>query len=212
MQTTRHRNRSHPARARPPSLLRRRVRPRPSARREPADYDVATDATPRQVMRIFPADLSPSARNSEWCWSRAQNATDIPDAPSDGTSQRRRGRDLPLRRRLLRWPPSRRSPLHQDPREDVQRRDFTINGMMLDPLHQRSVLDFVGGRDDLQSRNHSRHRRSRTPFRRRQTAHAARRAFCRALRLPDRSRDLGGDPETGAPNSPGLAANACAKS
>jgi poly(A) polymerase len=41
----------------------------------------------------------------------------------------------------------------KDPREDVQRRDFTINGMMLDPLvfgtTTNGILDFVGGRDDL---------------------------------------------------------------
>ncbi len=35
-----------------------------------------------------------------------------------------------------------------DPREDVLRRDFTINGMMLDPA-TNEILDFVGGRDDL---------------------------------------------------------------
>jgi poly(A) polymerase len=35
-----------------------------------------------------------------------------------------------------------------DPREDVARRDFTINGMMLDPVGGE-VLDFVGGRSDL---------------------------------------------------------------
>jgi poly(A) polymerase len=38
----------------------------------------------------------------------------------------------------------------KDPREDVQRRDFTINGMMLDPA-TNEVLDFVGGRDDLKA-------------------------------------------------------------
>ncbi len=38
----------------------------------------------------------------------------------------------------------------QDPREDVARRDFTINGMMLDPV-SGAVLDFVGGRDDLEA-------------------------------------------------------------
>jgi poly(A) polymerase len=38
----------------------------------------------------------------------------------------------------------------KDPREDVQRRDFTINGMMLDPATDE-VLDFVGGRDDLKA-------------------------------------------------------------
>ena len=34
------------------------------------------------------------------------------------------------------------------PRLDVQRRDFTINGLLLDPEGQE-VLDFVGGLDDL---------------------------------------------------------------
>ena len=38
----------------------------------------------------------------------------------------------------------------QDPREDVARRDFTINGMLLDPINGE-VLDYVGGRSDLAS-------------------------------------------------------------
>jgi poly(A) polymerase len=36
------------------------------------------------------------------------------------------------------------------PEEDVRRRDFTINGLMLDP-ETREVLDFVGGRADLEA-------------------------------------------------------------
>jgi poly(A) polymerase len=39
----------------------------------------------------------------------------------------------------------------EDPRKDVARRDFTINGMLLDPLTDE-VLDFVGGRRDLESK------------------------------------------------------------
>jgi poly(A) polymerase len=38
----------------------------------------------------------------------------------------------------------------RDPREDVQRRDFTINGLLLDP-EKNEVLDFVGGQDDLKA-------------------------------------------------------------
>jgi poly(A) polymerase len=37
------------------------------------------------------------------------------------------------------------------PQEDVQRRDFTINGLLLDPLDHDRVLDFVGGRNDLEA-------------------------------------------------------------
>src|SRR5207302_1718660 len=36
----------------------------------------------------------------------------------------------------------------RDPREDVERRDFTINGLLFDPV-KNEVLDFVGGRKDL---------------------------------------------------------------
>jgi poly(A) polymerase len=35
--------------------------------------------------------------------------------------------------------------------EDVQRRDFTINGLLLDPLNNDQVLDYVGGRADLEA-------------------------------------------------------------
>jgi len=38
----------------------------------------------------------------------------------------------------------------KDAREDVQRRDFTINGLLLDPLTSE-VLDYVGGRADLEA-------------------------------------------------------------
>src|SRR5439155_5742840 len=38
----------------------------------------------------------------------------------------------------------------RDSREDVQRRDFSINGLMLDP-EKNEVLDFVGGQDDLKA-------------------------------------------------------------
>src|SRR5437879_8717367 len=38
----------------------------------------------------------------------------------------------------------------KDPREDVQRRDFTINGLLMDPITSE-VLDFVGGREDLKA-------------------------------------------------------------
>jgi poly(A) polymerase len=36
------------------------------------------------------------------------------------------------------------------PEEDVRRRDFTINGLLFDPVEEH-VLDFVGGRKDLQA-------------------------------------------------------------
>ena len=37
------------------------------------------------------------------------------------------------------------------PEEDVERRDFTINGLLYDPV-ERSVLDYVGGQADIRAR------------------------------------------------------------
>jgi poly(A) polymerase len=119
--------------------------------REPADFDVATDATPQQVMQIFPqtyavgeqfgvvlvplestvatGDPAPHAERSNATVEVATFRSDV--GYSDG-----------------RHPDEVR--FTKDPREDVQRRDFTINGMMLDPA-TNEVLDFVGGRDDLKT-------------------------------------------------------------
>ena len=109
---------------------------------EPADYDVATDATPDQVMQIFPETYAVGAKfgvvlvpvpshneNEDEVVEVATFRSDI--GYSDG-----------------RHPDQVR--YSKDPREDVERRDFTINGLLLNPINQE-VLDFVGGRKDLES-------------------------------------------------------------
>src|SRR5262249_61669766 len=40
---------------------------------------------------------------------------------------------------------------YSSPQEDAERRDFTINGMFLDPLDGR-VIDYVGGQADLRAK------------------------------------------------------------
>jgi putative nucleotidyltransferase with HDIG domain len=123
--------------------------------REPADYDIATSATPTQVMEIFPETYAvgaqfgvvlvplPEAHRSndeDHVLSKAQ-AVEVATFRSDlGYSDGRRPDEVRF---------------SQDPREDVARRDFTINGMMLDPgvgeITAGEVLDFVGGRNDLEA-------------------------------------------------------------
>jgi poly(A) polymerase len=116
--------------------------------REPADYDVATSATPVQVMEIFPETYAVGA----------QFGVVLVPLPDD---QRPRGNENALTKAHAVEVATFRSDLgysdgrhpdkvrySQDPRQDVARRDFTINGMMLDPLTNQ-VLDFVGGRKDL---------------------------------------------------------------
>ena len=119
--------------------------------REPKDYDVATDATPRQVMEIFPETYAVGAqfgvvlvplpepdRIEESATSASKaNAVEVATFRSDiGYSDGRHPDEVRF---------------SKTPQEDVSRRDFTINGMLLDPLNG-DVLDFVGGRRDLQAR------------------------------------------------------------
>jgi poly(A) polymerase len=118
--------------------------------REPKDYDVATSATPDEVMDIFPETYAvgvqfgvvlvpaPEAANQEAGGNDTSKSRTIEVATfrSDlGYSDGRRPDEVRF---------------STDPREDVARRDFTINGMMLDPV-SGELLDFVGGRKDLEA-------------------------------------------------------------
>ena len=120
--------------------------------RVPADYDLATNATPDEVTRIFPRTWAVGAQfgvvlvpfenelegevQSERPYSHHHGCIEVATFRSDGVYSDGRHPDG------VRFSSS--------AEEDVQRRDFTINGMLLDPLNHE-VLDFVGGRADLAS-------------------------------------------------------------
>ncbi|MFY9561191.1 MAG: CCA tRNA nucleotidyltransferase [Terriglobales bacterium] len=116
--------------------------------REPADYDVATDATPQQVMAIFPQTFAVGAQFGVVL-------VPLPKAES-GESAVGPGEKVPVVEVATfrsdvgysdgRHPDEVR--FTKDPEEDVRRRDFTVNGLLLDPI-TNDVLDFVGGREDL---------------------------------------------------------------
>jgi poly(A) polymerase len=147
--------------------------------RVPADYDVATDATPRQVMQIFPQTYAVGEQFGVVLVPfKADTTKDTKEHQGDEPTRTDpfEGRVVPGamggsgKQRYLFLPPSLRKSVEvatfrsdigysdgrhpdevrftRDPKEDAQRRDFTINGMMLDPADNR-VLDFVGGRADL---------------------------------------------------------------
>jgi poly(A) polymerase len=120
--------------------------------RRPADYDVATDATPQQVMQIFPQTYAVGEQFGVVLvpQSEASGATGVPAPPSERSE---RAVEVATFRSDAGYSDGRHPDevrFTKDPREDVQRRDFTINGMMLDPT-TNEVLDFVGGRDDLKA-------------------------------------------------------------
>src|SRR5271155_1577264 len=55
--------------------------------REPADYDVATDATPRQVMQIFPETLAVGEQFGVVLVPQNSGATGAPARPSENSSE-----------------------------------------------------------------------------------------------------------------------------
>jgi poly(A) polymerase len=127
--------------------------------REPADYDVATDATPREVMKIFPRTLAVGAQFGVVLVPQEKDAA--PDVAAETAStpvHHRHAVEVATFRSDVGYSDGRHPDevrFTKDPREDVQRRDFTINGMLLDPLVADSktdgILDFVGGRADLKA-------------------------------------------------------------
>ena len=114
---------------------------------EPADYDITTNATPNEVIRIFPETYAVGAQfgvvlvpvpkdgEREIVPAEHPHAIEVATFRSDGIYSDGRHPDQ------VRY--------SESPQEDVQRRDFTINGLLMDPLDGDRVLDFVGGRADL---------------------------------------------------------------
>lgn len=104
---------------------------------KPKDYDVATDARPEQVQKLFRRTVAVGASFGVVevlgpLPLRVQVATFRSDVSySDG-----------------RHPDA---VVFASAREDALRRDFTINGMFFDPL-EKQVIDYVGGQKDLEAR------------------------------------------------------------
>jgi poly(A) polymerase len=111
--------------------------------REPEDYDVATDAVPDEVMRIFPETYAVGAQFGVVLVPVPKNDDDASERPIEVATFR-----SDIGYSDGRHPDEVR--FSKDPREDVQRRDFTINGLLLDPV-TNEVLDYVGGRGDLEN-------------------------------------------------------------
>jgi poly(A) polymerase len=122
--------------------------------RVPKDYDVATSATPDVVLNLFPRTFAVGAHfgvvlvvscdgEVEACAAGTApeyTLTEVATFRSDGAYSDGRHPDA------VRYTKS--------ADEDVRRRDFTINGLLLDPLQtaddlRASVIDFVGGVQDL---------------------------------------------------------------
>lgn len=102
--------------------------------REPADYDVTTDALPEQVMSLFPESIGVGAQFGVVLVPRGGLRVEVATFRSDVGYSDGRHPD--------------RVVYSTSPEEDVKRRDFTINGLLM--RHGTGeVLDYVGGQTDL---------------------------------------------------------------
>lgn len=102
--------------------------------RAPKDWDVATDAGPEDVVRLFDRVLPIGVEFGIVTVVLEDGHYEVARFRRDGPYQ------------------DGRHPDHTElaaPEEDARRRDFTINGMFYDPLEER-LIDYVGGEGDLQ--------------------------------------------------------------
>ncbi len=104
---------------------------------EPADYDVTTNATPEQVVKLFPESIAVGAQFGVILIPRDGLKVEVATFRSDVGYSDGRHPD--------------RVVYSKTPQEDVQRRDFTINGLLM--RHDTGeVLDFVDGQADLEAK------------------------------------------------------------
>ena len=103
----------------------------------PKDFDISTDATPEQVSRLFPESLTVGAQFGVVLVPRAEGNVEVATFRSDGRyTDGRHPNEVTY---------------SKTPQQDVLRRDFTINGLLYDPVKEQ-VLDYVSGQADIRAR------------------------------------------------------------
>jgi poly(A) polymerase len=99
----------------------------------PKDWDVATDAPPKRVRELFQQTQAVGAAFGVILVHLGESTIEVATFRVDGTYEDGR------RPNSVRFTTA---------EEDAKRRDFTINGLFLDPVENR-VIDYVGGLADL---------------------------------------------------------------
>ena len=102
----------------------------------PSDFDVATDARPEEVQKLFRRTVAVGAHFGVICVLEAGFQFEVATFRADGAYLDGR------RPEGVRFTTA---------EEDAARRDFTVNGLFYDPAREE-VIDFVGGRADLAAR------------------------------------------------------------
>ena len=115
--------------------------------KEPHDYDIATSATPDQVMKIFPRTVAVGAQFGVILVILEEDQFEVATFRSEsGYVDGRHPTQVSF----------------TSSREDVLRRDFTVNGLLYDPLEDK-VIDYIEGVQDI---HHKRIRTIGDPYQR----------------------------------------------
>ncbi|MBG7607025.1 MAG: CCA tRNA nucleotidyltransferase [Verrucomicrobia bacterium] len=102
----------------------------------PKDYDIATSATPKEVLKIFPKSNEVGAHFGVVIVKHEGHHVEVATFRTDGSYKDGRRPDFVT---------------FSTPEEDAHRRDFTINGLFENP-ETGEVIDHVNGLPDLQAR------------------------------------------------------------
>lgn len=102
----------------------------------PKDYDVATDAPPDRVRKLFQNTQPVGAAFGVILVRHRKSVVEVATFRTDGKYVDGRRPEAVT---------------FTTAEEDAKRRDFTINGLFLDPVENR-VIDYVGGQEDLKNR------------------------------------------------------------
>lgn len=102
--------------------------------KQPKDYDVATSATPDQVAELFPHSDMIGAHFGVVLIKHKEHPVEVATFRTDGSYEDSRRPD---------------NVTFSSPKEDAQRRDFTINGLFKDCL-SNEIIDHTEGHKDLE--------------------------------------------------------------
>ena len=100
-----------------------------------ADYDIATNALPQDVMHIFEKTIPVGVQFGVIIVVKEGYNYEVATFRTEGSYSDGRHPDYVA---------------FSTPEGDVRRRDFTINGLLYDPI-KNEILDYVGGQEDIKT-------------------------------------------------------------
>ncbi len=101
--------------------------------KESADYDIATNALPQDVIKLFEKTIPVGVQFGVIIVVKNGHNFEVATFRTEGSYSDGRHPDYVA---------------FSTPEDDVKRRDFTVNGLLYDPI-KNEILDYVGGRADI---------------------------------------------------------------